>query len=304
MENINLEDTIKPRKVWKALLLSLFALGLGQIYNGQIKKCLIIWICIIFISFVFAATKFLTTFYGWITLCVILIGIQLYVHIDACVSAKSQKNYLPKKYNKRYFYVIFGVIIYAVFWLFFASPFLNVVGSVRNFKIPTEANEPTLQIGDNVVADMRAYKKSTPDYADIVIFNIDDAPYIFRVIGKPNDTLSIKDNSLIINNKPVKTLFIRIIETDNFLINEYEEELPNGRKYLIYRQIPNPYPETVNIDNIIVPADSYFLMGDNRDNAFDSRYLGFIKREQIIGKAAFILTGKSFERRNIDLNAE
>jgi signal peptidase I len=56
-----------------------------------------------------------------------------------------------------------------------------------------------------------------------------------------------------------------------------------------------------NIDSLIVPTDCYFLMGDNRDNAFDSRYLGVVKKEQIIGKATYIFYGKSF-RMNINLN--
>ena len=111
---------------------------------------------------------------------------------------------------------------------------------------------------------------------------------------------------MAINNKSVNKSFIQTKKIDDFLFDEYEEELPNGRKYRIYKFIHYiPYAETPISDNMttIIPADSYFLMGDNRDNAEDSRYLGVIKRQQIIGKAVFILSGKSLERMNVNLLA-
>ena len=178
MEGEIVEIKTEPRKVWKALLLSLLALGLGQVYNGQIKKCLILWACLIFIPIIFAITKLLTLFHGWILLCVILIGLQLYAIVDACVSARLRKIYIPKKYNKWHFYAVFGLIIYAAFGLIRRPT--SAISSVRTFKIPMEANAPTLQIGDNIVADMRAYRNTDPDYGDIVIFNMGGMYQIFQ----------------------------------------------------------------------------------------------------------------------------
>ena len=307
MEDTNLHYKISPRKVWKALLFSLLSLGVGQIYNGQIKKLCILLACILFVPMIFAITKLSTTFYGNVVLSVIFIGLILYMIIDACVSAKLQNKYIPRKYNKWYFHFLFGIIILFGFWLFFQSPLSVKNNYVRYFKIPSMSSEPTVQMGDYIVADMRAYKNSIPDYGDIVIFNMDNSPYLFRVVGKPNDTLSIKDKSLIINNKPVTTLFIETKEIDGFQVNKYEEQLPNGHKHLIYKYIRSPYIKT-NIDDVIIPSDSYFLMEDNRDNAMDSRYLGSIKKEQIIGKATYVLYGKSsdkiFGRVNIDLTTK
>ena len=301
MEKENLEIKVKPRKAWKALLLSLLALGLGQIYNGQIKKFLILWAFLILVPITFLFTNLLITFYGWIILAVFLIGLQLYAIVDACISAKMQKQYVLKKYNKSYFYVVFGIFFYVAVHLWAVSTEWWGIGSVRTFKITMESSEPSLQIGDNIVADMRAYKNTDPDYGDIVIFKMDNVNYIFRVVGKPNDTLSFKDNYLIINNKCVRNSFIKTKQIDNLQVNVYHERLPNGCVYQIYKHADIPNYETITIDSVIIPRDCYFLMGDNRDNAMDSRYLGFIRREQIIGKAVFILTGKS-GRMNINLN--
>lgn len=299
MKNTDLQ---KPRKIWKALLFSLLSLGVGQIYNGQIRKLLFFLIFIIFIPIIFAATKITTTFYGNVIYFFIFFGFVAFVIVDACIWAKKQKYYVSKWYNRWFFHLIFGVILFLVFWLNFESPFSIKNNYVRYFKIPTTSSEPTVQMGDFLVTDMQAYKKTAPDYGDMAVFTVDNQFFIFRVVGKPNDTLSINNDFLTINNKQLNTLFIK---KNNFSykrpVNEYEETLPNGRKYFIYKDSENSYTKNSNIENIIVPENCYFLMGDNRDNACDSRYIGVVTREQIKGKATCVLYGNFFKRINIDL---
>jgi signal peptidase I len=166
----------------------------------------------------------------------------------------------------------------------------------------TIANEPTIRMSDYIVANMQAYKNCSPDYGDIAVFSKDNGFYIYRIVGKPNDTLSVQNNFLIINDKPVNTLFIKTKEINSSQIDEYREQLPNGREHLIYKFKQTEDSKMTNVDCLIIPEDSYFLMGDNRDNAYDSRYFGFVKRDQIIGKATCILFGVSFDRVNTDLN--
>jgi signal peptidase I len=168
--------------------------------------------------------------------------------------------------------------------------------------MPTTSSEPTIMQGDYTVADMCAYKNTNPDYGDIVIFSTNSGAWTFRIAGKPNDTISIVNNSVVFTNKTAKITFVENVFLDNIPIpfEKCEETLPNGRKYLIYR-FPNSPMQTANIKSIIIPDDSYFVLGDNRDNAMDSRYIGFIKRDQIKGKITYILFGKSFSRHNIDL---
>ncbi|MDR0830705.1 MAG: signal peptidase I [Prevotellaceae bacterium] len=295
MENTDIN--YKPRKIWKALLFSLLMFGVGQIYNGQIKKAIILFICLVFVPLIAAITKLSTTFYGNIIVYTIFIAIMLFAIIDACLNAKKQKNYVAKKYNKWYFHLIFGIIIFFGAWLFFKSPLSPQYKFVRHFQIPTTANAPTIQLNDYVVADMQAFKNANPDYGDIVIFSINDELHAFRIVGKPNDTLSIKDNFLIINNNLLK---YSLHNTENFAkyYDEYEEELPNGHKHLIWKYLEFSN-EKADIEIIIIPNDCYFVMGDNRDDAFDSRYLGVITKEQIKGKATCLI-GNNF-KRNIDL---
>ncbi|MBA3987035.1 MAG: signal peptidase I, partial [Flavobacteriales bacterium] len=77
--------------------------------------------------------------------------------------------------------------------------------------------------------------------------------------------------------------------------------LPNGHKHLIYK-FKQPFDSTkTNIKNIIVPSDSYYLLGDNRDNAADSRYEGFVSKDRIKGRIIYSYWGRTLTKRmNID----
>ncbi len=157
-------------------------------------------------------------------------------------------------------------------------------------------------MGDWIVADMRAYSNVEPDYGDIIVFSgLDDQLYLYRIAGKPNDILEINDNIITINGEESKVKFIRNMVIEGLDINVYEEEYPNGHKHTIYK-LQEPLDEAkANIEKIIVPSDSYYVLGDNRDLAFDSRYLGHINKNQIIGRATCCYFGETTDRINIDL---
>lgn len=125
--------------------------------------------------------------------------------------------------------------------------------------------------------------------------------YTFRVVGRPNDNIELIDNIVSINGKLSKATFIKEITNDEMPVVEFEEELPNGHKHLIYK-FKVPYVSTkTNIKNIIVPSDSYYLLGDNRDNAADSRYEGFISKNRIKGSIIYSYLGRTGTKRmNID----
>jgi len=152
------------------------------------------------------------------------------------------------------------------------------------------------------VADMRAYKNNEPNYGDIVVYSRPDGQiYTFRVVGRPNDNIELIDNIVSINGKPSKVKFIKETTNDEMPIVEFEEELPNGHKHLIYK-FKQPYDSTMaNIKNIVVPSNSYYLLGDNRDNAADSRYEGFISKDRIKGRIIYSYWGRTGTKRmNID----
>lgn len=208
------------------------------------------------------------------------------------------KNYILKPYNSWFYYLTIIIGIVTTTWFY---DYNSIVG-VKSYSIPTTSNEPTIKVGDKVVGDLNAFDETKPNYGDIVIFQKKDSlnPWIYRIVGLPNDKLKIENNFLVINGKKCKTSFIKETKSEVFDVNEYEEELPNGLKHKIYT-FKKQFEENKNsITEINIPANSYFLIGDNRDNAMDSRYIGVITKEEILAKVVFGYWGKTNDRINID----
>jgi signal peptidase I len=78
-------------------------------------------------------------------------------------------------------------------------------------------------------------------------------------------------------------------------VEEHTEKLPNGYTHNIYIYQTSPNEEMANVKDVVVPADHYYLIGDNRDNAQDSRYLGYIHKKQIKGKVLYRFWSKIFQ---------
>ena len=144
----------------------------------------------------------------------------------------------------------------------------------RVFFIPTGAMEPTIPKGSKLIS--QRYVFSSPKRGDVVIFSTENIKYgdsglmgknyIKRLIGLPGDTVEIKKGKLIINSV------------------EYESE--------IYYTIPKPY-ESPYINSqrpvIMIPADHYFVLGDNSENSLDSRYFGPIPAQNIWARMIYLL---------------
>lgn len=294
---IDEQPTFKPRNAFVAFFLSLILPGLGQIYNGQQKKAIIFFVSLRLVPFLFGVTRGATFFGGLLALLFVEVGLRIYFLIDAVKNARRQKNYVLKSYNTWYYYVIIGIAMTSVLWLYKVSDALGI----GTFKIPTTSNHPTLHVGDWLVADRQAYRNREPDYGDIVVFEgPDEQLYTFRVAGRPNDSLELKDNMLIINGRPANSRFINDTTDGQFAVRELDVDLPNGHQHRMYTFKTPVDTAKANIKNIVVPAGCYYLLGDNRDNALDSRYTGFVNREKILGQIVYSYWGKSTDRINVD----
>lgn len=292
------ENKIKSRNPILAFFLALFFPGFGQVYNGQIKKGIIFLLVTFTLPLFLGFTKIGIFFIGFFLIIFIDFIFRIYVIYDAVKNAKKLKNYILKPYNSWFYYLTIIIGIVTITWFY---DYNSIVG-VKSYSIPTTSNEPTIKVGDKVVGDLNAFDDAKPNYGDIVIFQKKDSlnPWIYRIVGLPNDKLKIENNFLVINGKKCKTSFIKETKSEVFNVNEYEEELPNGLKHKIYT-FKKPFEENKNsIMEINIPANSYFLIGDNRDNAMDSRYIGVITKEEILAKVVFGYWGKTNDRINID----
>jgi len=167
---------------------------------------------------------------------------------------------------------------------------------VEAFKIPTSSMENTLLVGDFLLVNKAVYGSRIPGtnlriaalreptHGDVVVFHPPHEPqknYVKRVVGVPNDTLEMRDKQLYRNGVPVDEPYARH-EDDRGDTVHPDMRWQSG--YLIASPAPKYHPTRDNWGPLVVPADSYFVLGDNRDNSEDSRYWGFVSRDEIRGE--------------------
>ncbi len=128
--------------------------------------------------------------------------------------------------------------------------------------IPSSSMEPTLEINDRLIIEKISYRFKTPQRGDVVVFsptdklkeqNFKDA-FIKRVIGLPGETVEVRGEKVYVNGKALR--------------EKYIEEAPE------YTYGP-----------VTVPQGQYLVLGDNRNNSYDSHYWGFVPRKNLIGRA-------------------
>ncbi|MFZ3065550.1 MAG: signal peptidase I [Nitrospirota bacterium] len=153
---------------------------------------------------------------------------------------------------------------------------------IQAFKIPSGSMIPTLDIGDHILVskfiygiripftDIKILDFKKPNRGDIIVFiypEDEKKDFIKRVVGVPGDKIELKNKELYINGEKL---------TEKYIIHQD----PHTK--------PKEYEPRDNTGPIIVPPDSLFVMGDNRDQSYDSRYWGFVKISKVKGRAFII----------------
>jgi signal peptidase I len=264
---------LKKRKPIVALILSLVTPGLGQIYNGQFKKGISYLIGFFLVYLLFSFLLF--TYYGLIFYLIVVIGVYLFILIEAVRSAIKFKSIELKSYNKWYIYlIIFLLSNVAVVPLLRWTVKNNIA---QAYKMPASSMAPTLLVGDHLIADMRIYKNEKPQRGDIIIFEFPKDPskdFIKRVIGMEGEKVEIVNNKIYINDK--------------LLDDPWGHFTKSG-------------PPLDTWGPTVVPKDSLFVLGDNRDNSMDSRFFGFVKVEKVKGKSLYLYWAKDKSRIGMEL---
>jgi signal peptidase I len=187
-------------------------------------------------------------------------------------------------------------------WLRFAALTLFLFLTVRiffleAFSIPTSSMENTLLVGDFLLvnkllygaevpaAHLRLPSLTEPNRGDVVVFRPPHDPrrdYVKRVVGIPGDTLEMKEKALFLNGQPQDEVYARHIDRRGDAVHP---GMAWQSDHLVAAGPSDHYsPSRDTWGPIVVPPGQYFVLGDNRDNSEDSRYWGFVRREDIRGR--------------------
>jgi signal peptidase I len=182
------------------------------------------------------------------------------------------------------------------------------------FHIPSGSMKPNLLVGDYIIVSKYSYGysrysfpfgfdlfdgrifSSNPQRGDVVVFRYPVDPsinYVKRLIGLPGDEIQMRNGFLYINGKKIdKDSDGNFIEKNSQITisaRQFIETLPEGKEIKVLDMIDDSNADDTGIYK--VPQGFYFMMGDNRDNSQDSRflsYVGYVNEENLVGKARFI----------------
>jgi signal peptidase I len=291
---------VKSRRIWLAALLNLVAPGLGQLYNGQPVKGFVIPGTILALSL--ASAFAVHTSFAWVRYLSTVVSVAAI--LDAALAARRQKDYVLRAYNRPASYIGFVVLWGA---LSFAASALSHRFIAQPAKIPSRAMEPTLRPGDVVLV-----KKFNIDLkrGDIVTFVMPPAGRVNasesekgkvilkRIVALPGETVQIVNKRLSVNGQWVDEPFAiyedkMIYKADPQLRGDtYQTRWESGDFARLQRSQVGD-----NFGPVKLHPNAYFVLGDNRDGSFDSRFFGPVPATAVTGKVSLIVSPKDRARK-------
>lgn len=261
------------RSRFSAAILSLIVPGFGQFYAGRRDR-----------GFVFVALYVLSSFWVWLCLAGILprlwilaaaiaalLCVYLSALIDAVTAAGKIEAYVPRGFNRWYFYaaIAIALLLGKTALSHAADPLLGGPGFYR---VPSASMAPTVRPGEAFMADVLYFRRHAPRRGDVVVFNRPRQPgarSIMRVVALGGDRVSVVRGRAVVNgtssNEP-------------------------------YADLGDPAAFTNTTGEWVVPQGAVFVLGDNRANSVDSRLYGPVLIGSLIGRVTEIALSEHFDR--------
>lgn len=267
--------------------MSLCLPGLGQLYNGQINKAS--WFLLAFgfssvpalvIAILHVPSELMVS---GVTMVFFFCGfIWIYSALEAFISARSQKDYIPQSWQGGGVYLLVFIILMLIALPLMTSYMRTKL--VEPYRIPSASMEPTLVAGDFIFADKRyncANCKYTVERGDVVVFvypNDRNVNYIKRVIGLPGDRVQIRGEVVKINGKTISKVIAR-----QATLNAVQETSGDKSWAVVWKKVNDASRPAAH--DIQVPVGRVFVMGDNRNASNDSRFFDTIPLADVKAKA-------------------
>lgn len=237
---------------------------MGHVFSVRALRGFILVLIFIFIPIALtnlvSVAKHLWVFYLFFLLIILL---RFVIIVDSILVVRKQNPVNLKWYNKSYIYVL--LLICGVILTLCQFSFREKIYGYGNYHVPSISMAPTIQPGDFILANTRAFDRGSPKIGDIVIVippGTSHIEYIKRVMGLPGDTVAIRDGIVTVNDSSV-----------------HFSDIPSNERRM---------PSSITFGPVIVPDNEYFLLGDNRDHSIDSRTFGFVSKSNLIGQVTYV----------------
>jgi signal peptidase I len=249
-----------------AALLSLFSPGLGQFYNKQTRKGLIIALFFLIVPMIWGISRVFLQFWDMVAIIAIRIVGGSAVIIDAIRFAgrpSASEKALPGGKYSSYVAILFFVAVLLVESPQFVAPYL------RAYRVNSNSMCPTLCQNERIMCDVLAYTKEPVKRGNVVLFLHPGikAPLIKRVVGLPGDLISASGDEILVNGSALP-----------------EPNASCGQPPYAEQESHEP----LQFDPVRVPPDSIFLLGDNRYMSYDSRSFGPVPMNRLRGRPVYI----------------
>jgi signal peptidase I len=247
------------RSVLLACVLSVLQPGLGHLYLGKSLYAVLIPVALVLAYFLARLSGLIFQPWGLIALILLLVAAWLGIIVWAAISAKHTGDAEPSRFQRWYVYVSYC----AVLWIAAQGLLAHRAQwfGYEIYRLPTESMADTLLSGDYIVDDSWAYRADRrPQRGDVVICTFSGQPavsYVRRIVGLPGDEIAIRNGHVLINNQPLNEPYIASAH--------------------------NTLASATNL-NLFIPPDNFFVLGDNRDRSYDSRYIGPVRRADTSGQ--------------------
>ena len=254
--------------------------GSGQILKKEVKKALLFLAVLSSVLLITWTTALYDTLAGLAALKIGAFALALVASLDASLSGAVRKPW----------YLVAVPILAALTLGDLLTGGIMLARGFRAFRVPSTSMQPSILPGDRILVD-NYHNARQPQRGDVVAYRSPEEPRIFalkRIIGTPGDRIHLQNGIVYRNGQALDEPYAVHLVHD---YNPYRDNFPAVP--------PSPYevrdpewaralPSHIESGDLVVPTGRYFCLGDNRDASYDSRYIGFIPRENVIGRPMFV----------------
>lgn len=265
--------TKNPRRPWLAAALTLFVPGLGQLYAGEARRGISLALGFLAMFAGMLLLKVPRSFLGMILFVLTMLSCLVWTAWDAARIARYRPIYTLRPFNRWYLYIVLTIAGGML-----ASQIIRF-SPIRTFRLVSSNMEPSIHEGDLFFADLTRYSGgagTAPVRGDVVLFEREDLRgswSVARVIALPGEEIRIRNKRVFLDGQPLSDRWAHHADPEIYPVNALN---------------PGPYRQRDQYPARIIPEGSVFLMGDSRDNSYDSRFLGPVPVSALRGRALYI----------------